>query len=301
MTSLPSWACADKSVLRSTTARHSVYSVQVWHTRPQGIRALTPHLYLTIGDYAPFAIKPDKKSPNCSEPGTQKQRNIVGASVDLVLDFAACCLPPGTTTQFSTNTTWSTLLADFSRGQFDMAVGGISVTDARREVVSFSTALYHDPKVAVFSCSNKTLLQVLGSDNSVAMMDELRGFGTRLPVVVNPGGTNERFVRDQLPRANVSITDVNGKQFSLILANSELLTITDQSEARLWAKNGLCASKSLQIAAAVVSKAWVLQKHDEDTADQWLWQQCVNSYLVDAGARGILEDRLDLWLERCTV
>ena len=242
----------------------------------------------------------------------------MGASVDLVLDFATCCLAPGTATQISTNTSWGTLITDFSRGRFDLAVGGISVTKARREAVTFSTPLYHDPKVAVFSCSNKTLLQVLSSGSSVAMMDALRGFGARLPVVVNPGGTNERFVRDQLPGANVSVTDANTQQFSLILSDSELLTITDQSEARLWGGNGLlCASGSLQAAAAVASKAWVLRKRGDGGSDRWQhdggsdrwkddgggdrWQQCVDSYLADARARGMLEGRLDLWLGRCTV
>src|ERR1700745_3347659 len=81
-------------------------------------------------------------------------------------------------------TTWKTMQADLQADRFDIAMGGVSVTPDRAAVGDFSDTVMRDGKRPIVRCTDKELF------TSIAAIDRP---GVR--VVVNPGGTNERFAK----------------------------------------------------------------------------------------------------------
>lgn len=121
-------------------------------------------------------------------------------------------------------TTWARLGDDAAADRFDVAVGGISVTPERKRRALFSVPYAHDGKTALVGCSR------------LAGFDELRELNqpaTR--IVVNPGGTNERFARERLSRAKLTVHADNLSVFDEVVAGRADAMITDAVEARLQA------------------------------------------------------------------
>src|SRR3982074_988163 len=81
-------------------------------------------------------------------------------------------------------TAWPKLMADFEAGSFDIAMGGVSITLDRQKKGMFSTPIMREGKTPIARCSDKDKFDTLA---------EIDKPGTR--VIVNPGGTNERFAR----------------------------------------------------------------------------------------------------------
>jgi chorismate mutase-like protein len=155
-------------------------------------------------------------------------------------------------------TSWSTLIADAKAGRFDIAVGGISVTAERQRAVEFSTAYTADRKQPVVRC---------GEERRYDTRAEINRPQTRL--IVNAGGTNERFTREYFPAATLTIHADNRTVFEEIRAGRADVMVTDSVEGRLQqrASLGLCvaplrtewapASKAILIAAGAVTKSEV--------------------------------------------
>ena len=126
------------------------------------------------------------------------------------------------------------------------SVGGISITLERLRLIGFSSPLSHGGKVLVAPCGSSLLATLNRSAIPSELLDLLDARSTR--VVVNPGGTNERFVRQQLPRASVQLVAQNA-QWAELLAGTADVTFTDEVEARLQAlryPQALCASDTKQ-------------------------------------------------------
>ncbi len=90
-------------------------------------------------------------------------------------------------------TAWPKLMKDFEADQFDIAMGGVSVTLDRQKKGFFSMPIMREGKTPIARCAD------VGKYQTIADIDKK---GTR--VIVNPGGTNERFAR-----ANVKDADIN--------------------------------------------------------------------------------------------
>ena len=100
-------------------------------------------------------------------------------------------------------TAWPQLMKDFEADNFDIAMGGVSITLDRQKKGMFSTPIMREGKTPIARCADK------GKYETIADIDKS---GTR--VIVNPGGTNERFARpiSRTPRSrswndNVTIFD----------------------------------------------------------------------------------------------
>jgi chorismate mutase-like protein len=160
----------------------------------------------TPGDYRPYAIAgPAPETP-------------VGADIALARSLAAHL---GVSIEFVA-TSWPRLADDAAAGAFDVAVGGISITPARKRIASFSRPLSRDGKTALARCER------LGS------LDELRELDrAEVRVIVNPGGTNEAFARARLPRAALRVHGENLTVFDELVAGRADAMITDAVEARL--------------------------------------------------------------------
>lgn len=168
------------------------------------------------GDYRPFsALDP-------------KTGNFTGLDVDLGRSLAAALgVRP-----VLVKTSWPTLGADLQADRFDIAMGGISVTESRAKIGLFSAPMMSDGKTPIALCKNAARFQTLG---------QIDREGVRL--VVNPGGTNEKFARAHIHNATIILHPDNTTIFQEIIASRADLMITDAIETRLQAKlnPALCA------------------------------------------------------------
>ncbi|PWC88928.1 hypothetical protein TSH100_06610 [Azospirillum sp. TSH100] len=202
----------------------------------------------TTGDYKPFTYL---------NPQTQK---FEGMDIDLAEAMGKAL---GVKVEF-VKTSWGTLLPDLLADKYDIAVGGVSVTLERQKKALFSDPLMRDGKTPITRCENKDRFQ------TVADIDKP---GVRL--IVNPGGTNEKFARANIRTAQIEVHPDNVTIFDQIVAGKADLMITDAVETRLQQKlhPELCAvhpdqpfdfsEKAFLLPRDVVLKLWV---------DQWLHQ-----------------------------
>ena len=93
-------------------------------------------------------------------------------------------------------TSWPTLSADVQAAEpaFDLAVGGITVTAARKETMAMSDGYLANGKTIL--CRTEDVARF----RSISDIDR-----ADVRVMVNPGGLNEAFARAKLPRASVSV------------------------------------------------------------------------------------------------
>jgi cyclohexadienyl dehydratase len=160
-------------------------------------------------------------------------------------------------------TAWPKLMKDFEADQFDIAMGGVSVTLDRQKKGFFSTPIMREGKTPITRCTDVDKYQTLA---------DIDKKGTR--VIVNPGGTNERFARANIKEAEITVFPDNTVIFDEIAKGNADLMMTDASETRFQQKQHqgvLCAvhpdkpfdfsEKAYWLQRDVALKAFV---------DQWL-------------------------------
>jgi cyclohexadienyl dehydratase len=168
------------------------------------------------GDYRPFSIR-DKDTGAYS-----------GLDVDMAGDLATAL---GVRPEI-VPTTWGTLLADLGSGRFDVGMGGISITLARQRIALFSDPVMRVGKAAIARCEDRERF------GSLAAIDQ-----AGVKVLVNPGGTIERFDRAALHTAEIVTFADNLAIFDALAAGQGDVMITDAVETKLQQKlhPGLCA------------------------------------------------------------
>lgn len=160
-------------------------------------------------------------------------------------------------------TAWPQMTTDFEADAFDIAMGGVSITLDRQKKGFFSTPVMREGKTPIARCADT------GKFETLADIDRP---GVR--VIVNPGGTNERFVRAHLHHAELKVYGDNITIFDEIARGNADLMLTDASETRYQQKlhpGVLCAVHPDQ-PFDFAEKAYWLQ-HDEALkafVDQWL-------------------------------
>jgi cyclohexadienyl dehydratase len=201
----------------------------------------------TTGDYKPFTYLDPAKNA------------FEGIDIDMAKDLAAAI---GVKAEF-VKTSWKTMMADFTGGACDVAMGGISITLPRQKQAYFSVPVMADGKTPITRCENvdkfETITQIDRPD---------------VTVVVNPGGTNESFARETMKAAKIAVFPDNTTIFDEILAGRADLMITDATETRMQQKlrPGLCAVHPDQ-PFTFAEKAYLLPQGDEvfkAFVDQWL-------------------------------
>jgi cyclohexadienyl dehydratase len=161
------------------------------------------------------------------------------------------------------HTAWPQLARDFEADNFDIAMGGVSITLDRQKKGMFSTPIMREGKTPIARCADK------GKYETLADIDRA---GTR--VIVNPGGTNERFAKANIKSAEIKTWNDNVTIFDEIAKGNADLMMTDSSETRYQQKQHagvLCAvhpDKPFDFA----EKAYWLQRDPALKAfvDQWL-------------------------------
>ena len=158
----------------------------------------------TAGDYQPMSYL---------DPTTGR---YVGFDAELAEDLADAL---GVEVEY-VPTTWPTLMADTLAGKFDLAICGITITEARQEQALMSIGYLGNGKTVLCRAEDADKYTSLEAINR----PEVR-------VMENPGGLNEKFARENLPNATLIIHDVNQEIPGLIAAGEADVMITEIMEA----------------------------------------------------------------------
>ena len=140
-------------------------------------------LFGTTGDYRPLSF--------CEPDGT-----YWGFGIEVAKEIASRL---GVAPEFR-KTSWPTLTADvLTEPQlFDLAIGGITITDARRETMLMSDGYLANGKTILCRASEASHYK------SLADIDK-----PEVTVMVNPGGLNEKFANENLTHANIVVHQKN--------------------------------------------------------------------------------------------
>jgi cyclohexadienyl dehydratase len=234
-------------------------TAQVYAQQPQGQQAPAPASRLdeivdrgTLrvgmpGDYKPFGYYDGATSA------------FEGFDVDMAASLAQAL---GVKLEI-VKTSWPNLMADFTTGKFDVGMGGVSITLDRQKKGYFSTPVMREGKTPIARCTDASKFDTIaGIDRPETL------------VIVNPGGTNERFARAHIKTAQIAVHPDNVTIFDEIAKGRADVMMTDASETRFQQKlhpGVLCAvhpDKPFDFA----EKAYWLQRDVALKAfvDQWL-------------------------------
>lgn len=200
----------------------------------------------TTGDYKPFSYRANAASP------------FIGLDIELAGRLAAAL---GVRLEL-VPTTWPALMGDFTADRFDVAMGGVSITAERGKSAFFSAPYLRDGKTPIARRADVARFQTL------AQIDQP---GVR--VIVNPGGTNERFARAHLSRAKLTVFPDNTAIFDEIVAGRADVMITDAVETRLQQKlRPQLGAVHPEAPFDVSEKAYLLPRDDafKSAVDTWL-------------------------------
>ena len=211
----------------------------------------------TTGDYAPFS----------SDAGGV----LRGLDIDLARDLAgALGLRP-----VFVPTSWSGLMADLRAHRFDLALSGITATEERAREAAFSVAYLEDGKTAIARRADAPRF------SSLAAIDQP---GVR--VIVNPGGTNERFVRERVRRAEILLHADNRTIFSVLAEGRADVMFTDGIEVRLQARRDPRLGGTLAEPLTRAGKAVLLPREAD-------WRAAVDAWLGPLVTSGTVAERLE--------
>lgn len=165
----------------------------------------------TTGDYRPLSF---------CEPETGE---YWGFGIEVAQEIAKQL---GVKTTFI-KTSWPTLTADvLAEPQiFDLAIGGITITDTRKETMLMSDG---------YLANGKTILcHVSDADRFLSLADIDK---PEVRVMVNPGGLNEKFANDYLTHATIIVHQKNEEIPTLVAEGKADVMITEITEAPYYVK-----------------------------------------------------------------
>ena len=220
----------------------------------------------STGDYNPMSYL---------DPATGE---YVGFDAALTEDLAAAL---GVGLEY-VSTSWPTLMEDTLAGKFDLAICGITVTDARKEQALMSEGYLENGKTILVRAEDAEKYTSLGDVNK----PEVR-------VMVNPGGLNEKFARENLPDVTLIIHDVNQDIPGLIAEGEADVMITEIMEA------GYYVGQDSRLAAPLIYEPFtngqlgvLMPKGSEDLLDY------VNAFLEEEKGSGRIDELADEYIYR---
>ena len=179
-------------------------------------------------------------------------------------------------------TSWPTLTEDTLAGKFDLAVCGITITDARKETMLMSDG---------YLGNGKTILCRADEADRYASLADINRPEVR--VMVNPGGLNEKFALQNLPDCTLIVHDVNQEIPALVAEGEADIMITEIMEA------GYYIGQDKRLAAPLIYEPFtqgqlgvLMPKGSEDLLDY------VNMFLAAEKESGRLDDLAEEYIYR---
>ncbi len=214
-------------------------------------------LFGTTGDYRPLSF--------CEPDGT-----YWGFGIEVAKEIAKRI---GVGVEFK-KTSWPTLTADvLTEPQiFDLAIGGITITDTRRETMLMSDGYLDNGKTILCRASEADRYK------SLAEIDK-----PEVTVMVNPGGLNEKFANENLTHANIVVYQKNEEIPTLVAEGAADVMITEITEAPYYVQTDPRLAAPLLNAPFTHGEIGVLmQKGQEDLL------QMVNNVICQMKSDGSL-------------
>lgn len=133
-------------------------------------------------------------------------------------------------------TTWPTLMEDTLSKKFDIAISGISITEDRKKQALMSDGYLENGKTVLCRTEDK---------NKYISIDSINKKDVK--IMENPGGLNEKFARENCPKAKISIHSVNEEIPNLIAEGKADVMITEVAEAKYY------SSKDKRLSAPLIN------------------------------------------------
>jgi len=195
-------------------------------------------LFGTTGDYRPLSF--------CEVDGTYwgfeiEMANEIAKRLGVALEFK--------------KTSWPTLTADvLTKPQlFDLAIGGITITDTRRETMLMSEG---------YLANGKTILCRASEANRFTSLADIDK--PEVTVMVNPGGLNEKFANEQLTHAKIVVHQKNEEIPTLIAEGAADVMITEITEAPYYVQTDSRLAAPLLNAPFTHGEIGVLMQKGQD-------------------------------------
>jgi cyclohexadienyl dehydratase len=128
-------------------------------------------------------------------------------------------------------------------------------------VARFSVPYHHGGKTAIARCRDRDKLSTLAAIDQPSVR-----------VIVNPGGTNERFARSQLSHADLRVFPDNRTIFAEIMQGRADVMVTDDVEVALQTKLHPQLCRTTRELFAPADKAWLVQPDEQllREVDAWM-------------------------------
>ena len=192
----------------------------------------------TTGDYRPLSYREtDGNYWGFGIEMAQKIAERIGVGIDFV------------------QTSWPTLTANVltEPQTFDLAIGGVTITDTRKKTMLMSDG---------YLCNGKTILcrsSEVDRYQSLADLDK-----PEVRVMVNPGGLNEKFANENLPHATIIVYQKNEEIPNQVAEGNADVMITEITEAPWYVHNDPRLAAPLLNAPFTHGEIGVLMRKGQD-------------------------------------
>ena len=212
----------------------------------------------TTGDYRPLSYR-------------EESGNYWGFGIDLARQIAKRL---GVGIEF-VPTSWSSLTADTLAKEptFDLALGGITITDARRQTMAMSDG---------YLGNGKTILCRAEDSARFLSLSDIDRKDVR--VMVNPGGLNEKFAREKLTSAKIIVHNRNEEIPDLVAQGEANIMITEITEAPWYVQNDSRLAAPLLSEPFTRGEIGVLMRRGQDDL-----LSAVNAVIREMKADGTLQ------------
>lgn len=122
-------------------------------------------------------------------------------------------------------TSWPNLMQDTLLNKFDFAICGITKTEARLQKAQMTVG---------YLKAGKTFLMRKEDTKKYKTISDVNKSTVR--VIINPGGTNEKFARENLANANIRVHQVNEEIPGLISKGEGDIMVTEVMEGLVYIK-----------------------------------------------------------------
>jgi len=219
----------------------------------------------TTGDYKPFTyLNPDTGEFEGSDIDAAK---LLAEELGVKVEFV--------------ETSWPTLMDDLLAGKFDIGMGGITRTLEREKTAHMSKPYLDFGKAAIIRKEDKDTF------TSVEAMNQ-----PDVKVGVNPGGTNEEYVREHLTETDVTVVD-NNLEIPGMVADGEFdLMISESLEAILFEKVDDRLYAAFIDDTLTKSQMGYIMPQGETELHNW-----VNLWIDEMMLNETFEELIDKWMQ----